>query len=186
MEFKKDDVLICVEVGANGYLTNGKEYVTISSEGEFVRVIDDYGDSNSFRLSRFKLKEKEVKEIKWVVGQEVWDVRKGKGVVKCVNYDLEYPVRVELGREDMRTYTIDGKYEYSDLQRSLYFSEPVISAELHPKFIPTLIGKRIVTAGGVFLSVKDEDRDAIYSLCNKRLLKHLHAFYEIGEQVKFD
>lgn len=186
MEFKKDDVLICVDAGSNGYLTNGKEYLVIAPMyGTLVKVIDNYGDSNNFHVDRFKLKEKDVKEIKWVVGQEVWDIRFGKGVVVCVDFDGFFKIRVKFEKL-FSTYTTEGLYDRNDKHRSLYFSEPVVSAELYPKFVPTLIGKRLVTTTGSIITVGGESEGIVYTDSGGKFRKDLHVFYELGEQIKFD
>lgn len=188
MEFKKDDVLICVEAGVGGYLTYGKEYVTIVPVGGWlVKVLDDYGNANNFRVDRFKLKEKEVKEIKWVVGQEVWDIRFGKGVVVCVDFDDIFKIQVKFDA-CFNTYTTEGMYDRNDKQRSLYFSEPVISADLYPKFIPTLIGKRLMVSNGILFTIEvhGETLTHIYSKDGLSYPKSTCSFYEIGEVVKFD
>lgn len=190
MKFKKDDVIVCVDSkrcipGIS--LTTGKEYVVLSGGlvCGFVVVDDDHGTPTNFGVERFKLKEKKVEKIKWVVGQEVWDVRKGLGVITRLDNDLTYPVQVGFAG-GFAVFTIDGKYEESDKHRSLYFSEPAVSAELYPKFVPTLIGKRVVTGSGEFISVRDETEDYVIAACGKRVRKDVVTFYEIGEKLKFD
>src|SRR5574344_1422693 len=43
------------------------------------------------------------------VGQTVWDIVRGKGVVTYIEEDAEYPVVVEFDCEE-EDYTADGKY----------------------------------------------------------------------------
>lgn len=188
MEFKKDDVLICVDEGTGTYLTNGKEYVAIGlNVNGFVVVTDDNSCVNSFRTERFKLKEKTVEEIKWKVGLEVWDVRCGKGSVINVEFDLAYPVQVDFGTCCF-SYTLDGKYESNNEYRSLYFSEPKIIAELHPKFVPTLIGKRLIVSNGILFTIEVHGETLTHVISEDGISypKYACSFYEIGEAVKFD
>lgn len=80
----------------------------------------------------------EEQEIKWEVGQEVWDVRYGKGVVTEVNNSSYSPISVAFENSD-EEYTLGGKYYKDDKNRSLYFSEPQIIAEKFPPkkpFVP--------------------------------------------------
>lgn len=50
------------------------------------------------------------KEINWEVGQKVWDVVAGEGVVSCIDKEFNYPVGVKFSDGNGRTYTADGKY----------------------------------------------------------------------------
>lgn len=55
------------------------------------------------------------------VGQKVWDVVRGEGVVVEVkNYDCNYPVVVEFNSVDRETYTKEGKSHKSHKNPSLY------------------------------------------------------------------
>lgn len=54
------------------------------------------------------------------VGQPVWDVLAGEGVISRINKDSHYPVIVKLSDGSERTYTIDGKSMNSDEPPSLY------------------------------------------------------------------
>ena len=55
------------------------------------------------------------------VGQKVWDVAAGEGVV-TYTYDIHshYPVCVSFGEGRERTYSADGKYRVEDENPSLY------------------------------------------------------------------
>ena len=73
-------------------------------------------------------------EIKWEAGQEVWDVTFGKGIVVIVEEDnyTDFPVIVRFDtyyREE--SFTKGGKI-FDDAERTLFFSEPDMMAEMFP------------------------------------------------------
>ena len=54
------------------------------------------------------------------VGQKVWDVVRGEGVVVSVDSHPDYPVIVTLGSGVTESYTADGKYISDHTNTSLY------------------------------------------------------------------
>ena len=54
------------------------------------------------------------------VGQKVWDVVRGEGVVVSVERHPDYPVIVTLGSGVTESYTADGKYISDHTNTSLY------------------------------------------------------------------
>lgn len=77
------------------------------------------------------------------IGQTVWCLMNGKGVVNNILDNEQYCVEVLFNTEqpdDTSYYTMDGKY-YEQGNRTLYFSEPKIIADENPPYIPTLEGK---------------------------------------------
>ena len=137
-------------------------------------------------------------EIKWEVGQEVWDIILGKGEVVAVEDDnyTDFPVIVRFendGREE--SYTKEGKLFYC--QRTLFFSEPVITAELSPpkkKFKPVLEhGQTVVimdemTGKAALALVIDETEFSVRYLhygCIHVADKKMFVFYSVGEEIKF-
>ena len=60
------------------------------------------------------------------VGQKVWDVVRGEGVVTDILKWEEYPVIVEFDGEEEESYTTDGKYREDYAIPSLYPYEPKI------------------------------------------------------------
>ena len=138
-------------------------------------------------------------EIDWQVGQVVWDVRNGRGVITRVNVGDEYPVHVVFDLKDVYggiitdTYTIDGRYVKTQKARSLFFSEPVVTAELYPPkkpFTPTLkkgdtvVAKRKDGRNTVVFYVVDEYKDVVKS-SGAAYSKSDWVFYKLGEEVKF-
>lgn len=82
-------------------------------------------------------------EIKWEVGQEVWDVIFGKGVVVTVAEDncTDFPVIVLFDIDYREESFTKGGIFFEDTERSLFFSEPeMMAAMFHSKkkFVPAL------------------------------------------------
>lgn len=138
-------------------------------------------------------------EIKWEAGQEVWDVIFGEGEVVTVDEDnlSDFPVTVRFeiaGQEE--SYTKEGKL-FRDCNRSLYFSEPVITAELSPpkkKFKPVLEHGQMVlimdeiTGKAELALVIDETEFSVRCLhrgCIHVANKKMFVFYSVGEEIKF-
>lgn len=124
------------------------------------------------------------------VGQTVWDVRKGKGVVMRVDKGQGYPIVVDFEDTSACCYTIDGKYNRNDKHPSLYFSEPKIEAATEPPFEPKLEKGSLVTVksrkGGHWIGVINvlcDESLAIVSENNTRWGKANYNFFKIGEQV---
>lgn len=136
----------------------------------------------------------ENKPIPWEVGQVVWDVRYGKGVVDTLAALEDYPVGVEFQDGMRASYTKDGKNRYEDKYRSLFFSEPKIEAELFPpkkKFVPifkkgeTVVAKKKDGQNTVVFYVDKETELSVESTgCGYP--KALYNFYKVGEEIKWD
>lgn len=138
-------------------------------------------------------------EIKWEAGQEVWDVIFGKGVVVTVEEEIypDFPVTVRFeiaGQEE--SYTKEGKL-FRDCKRSLFFSEPVVAADLSPpkkKFKPILEPGELVvimdkTTEQVDLArVIEENEFSVRCLhhgCIHVANKKMFGFYGVGEEIEF-
>ena len=134
-------------------------------------------------------------QISWEVGQEVFCLLRGKGFVVRVGDDEETPYTVEVDfGYTFDHYTIDGKIFDDHKGRVLFFSEPVITAELFPpkkKFVPTLkkgdvLVIKWVDTAQVFV-VEQETERQVKGTCglvwDKDPDVHL---YKIGEEVKFE
>ena len=135
------------------------------------------------------------------VGQVVWDVRNGRGVVKEVNESLVCPVHVVFdltyacGDPINDTYTIDGRYAETHKNRSLFFSEPVITAELFPPkkpFVPTLKeGDKVLVceegAPPAIVKVFKETEDRVYTGIGHGYYRKedIDSIHVLGEEIKF-
>lgn len=71
------------------------------------------------------------------VGQKVWCLVFGEGYISAVVTDDPYPVRARFKNGEDDSYTTDGKL-FIKGKRSLYFSEPVITARETPPFVGKL------------------------------------------------
>ena len=88
----------------------------------------------------------EVKQDEFRVGDVVWCLGYGKGVITKIlelPYDYTFPVEVDFESVGNIRYTLDGKIDEC-AQRTLFFSEPKIEASVTRPFVPTLVGKRVV------------------------------------------
>lgn len=123
------------------------------------------------------------------VGQTVWDVRKGKGVVIEGHKGQGYPVLVAFEDTAHCCYTADGKYNRNDKYPSLYFSEPKIEAATEPPFEPKLEeGSRVVIknkewGGHAVVTVHRDTPEYIIGPGGGRWHKANYNFFKIGEQV---
>ena len=89
----------------------------------------------------------ETKADDFKVGDQVWCILHGKGIVTAIHKwedSGEYPVQVNYCNiSDYNYYTLDGKLS-KECPRALFFSEPKIEASVVRPFVPTLVGKTIV------------------------------------------
>ena len=140
------------------------------------------------------------KQIDWQVGQVVWDVRNGRGIVKEISDDEYYPIYVVFDLTDRYgdavsdIYTLDGRYVDTQKVRSLFFSEPVITAELFPPkkpFIPTLkkgdtiVAHNEMDRGAIVFKVYQEQEEYVQSVDGECLYKNIWEFSKLGEEIKF-
>lgn len=88
-------------------------------------IANESGCKDWYHHSHFKLKEKKKSEAGFQVGQKVWDVVRGGGVVVDIWEGETYSVNVEFANEE-EYYTSDGKYREEDVRPSLYPYEPKI------------------------------------------------------------
>lgn len=131
-------------------------------------------------------------QIDWQVGQVVWDTVHGKGEVTRVDESFYYPVGVEFDNGDTEDYTLCGEI-HEQVKRSLFFSEPVITAELFPPkkpFVPTLKKGDTVVVKWVdttqVLIVREETERQVKGSCGEVWDKDPDVhFYKIGEEIKF-
>ena len=130
------------------------------------------------------------------VGQKVWDVVRGEGVVTGIYEEEAYPVNVELAGEE-EFYAADGRYRENDVHPSLYPYEPkIVKAESNEptSFIPTFEQGDLVQVkfvGSVEIHdtvfvVEKETKDAIYMKGNHFFLKsqisNIYSLYR--EEIK--
>lgn len=135
----------------------------------------------------------EKSQIVWEVGQEVFCLLLGRGIVEYI-YEIEetpYIVGVDFGYT-FDNYTIDGKIFDDHKGRVLFFSEPIVTAELFPPkkpFIPTLKKGDVVLAkdcqGFRVIRVSSEDEHFVYNEDGTGFGKSGWEFRTPGEEIKF-
>jgi hypothetical protein len=127
------------------------------------------------------------KASEFQVGDVVWDVIYGKGVVTDVADSNDYPIEVTFRdkENEWESFTADGK-RYFSYPRTLFFSEPKIEGAVVRPFTPTLEGKTVViySSGfpeGVLRVVKKETEDKVYFGDDGGDFHHKSAISEIRE-----
>lgn len=155
------------------------------------RAIEE-GGSNATELHRQTLDSRPM----FQVGQKVWDVVRGEGVVSEILKWEEYPVIVSFNRE-VYSYTTEGKYFENDAHPSLYPYEPkIVKAENNgdESFTTTFEQGDLVQVkfvGSVEIHdtvfvVDKETKDAIYMEGNHFFLKsqisNIYSLYR--EEIK--
>lgn len=144
-------------------------------------------------------KESLEQSIPWAVGQEVWDLREGKGKVIEIKEGEDYPVFVEFENEEYATYSTDGKFYTGDRIRSLFFSEPQVIADTMPPkkpFIPTfkqgdqvlIIGNNSYPEGKVFTVYSELEYKFILSNEARMFFmkKDIRSVQLLGDKVEFN
>ena len=133
------------------------------------------------------------------VGQEVWDTVLGKGSVWGISMTSAlYPVRVKFDNGLIESYNFQGKCAEKN-KRSLFFSEPTVTAELFPPKKPS---KSVLKVGDliaikdehcsdvVIVSFLEEGEERIYYEYLDGQRGYLHkenvTVYPLGEEIKFE
>lgn len=137
-------------------------------------------------------------QIDWQVGQTVWDTVHGKGEVDRVGDSLHYPVGVVFDNGDTRDYTLCGEI-HEQAKRSLFFSRPVITAELFPPkkpFVPTLKEGEKILLKVPYLEeekvafVRREEDNILYYMFEDGAKDYSEksqiTVSRIGEEIKFE
>lgn len=130
------------------------------------------------------------------VGQTVYCVLFGEGVVSSINLEDLYPIEVEFGVENYRYYTEEGSYIY-EAGRTLFFTNPEIQGATEPVFEPQLKeGDKIVSlykGESVIKEVVEEDEtvsvvkepgEKSVGEYFKKGMEGLKLF-KLGEEIKF-
>lgn len=135
------------------------------------------------------------KEIVWEVGQKVFCLLYGEGVVHSVDDSRNhYPIEVEY-EDTFNNYTRDGKLFDGHKNRSLFFSDPKVTAECFPPkkpFEPTLKhGDKVLIefqdGGWLVTTIAAEDEEEVYFLnqvSGTHYFKDGLRFYKIGEEIE--
>ena len=137
----------------------------------------------------------EEKEINWEIGQEVFCLLRGKGVVHQIyntGMDWSEGVDVYFMNQGIIRYKFDGTIG-TGFNRSLFFSEPQITAELFPPkkpFVPKLKSGDVILAkdyrGFKVIRVSSEDEHFVYNEDGTGFGKSGWEFRTLGEEIKFN
>ena len=134
----------------------------------------------------------EDQEIKWEVGQVVWDVMFGQGVVTSFDKYEQYGVDVEFSKWGLKTFTVGGAFN-DGANRTLFFSEPIVTAELFPPkklFVPTLKKGDMVVVntelGPLIHSVYGESETHLYCNGQDYAKGKIASVFKLGEEIKFN
>ena len=134
--------------------------------------------------------------IDWEIGQEVFCLLRGKGVVHQIyNTGMDWGEGVDVCfmNHGIIRFKFDGTISRG-FNRSLFFSEPQIIAEkLPPKkpFVPVFEeGDKIIVVyngdgGKNFITVMEEVKDRVFADDGHAYLKDSYRFYKLGEEIKF-
>ena len=125
------------------------------------------------------------------VGQTVWDVRMGRGVVTGIKNVGPWPIRVKIDHNGTtQGYTPDGKYQTSDLYRSLYFSEPSVSGATTPPFTrkikdgeTVILRSKSPSGSTVAITVVEENEHYIWDTHLVKWFKSGYTIHRIGEEI---
>lgn len=165
-----------------------KCHVMLKEQGSWWNV-------NHFEHLKEEIMQEQVVEnqaIDWEVGQEVFCLLRGKGVIANTSHGGTYPVEVEF-EEDFEYYTRDGKYFDYHKNRSLFFSEPKIEAEKFPPkktFVPVLKEGEMVVVntvlGSIIHSVREETESHIRCNGQDYAKEKISGLYKLGEEIIFN
>ena len=160
-------------------------------------VPNESGRKDWYHPNHFKLKEKKKSEDVFRVGQKVWDIVRGEGVVTRIGDYGPYFIEVKFPSDREESYTEDGKFREDDVHPSLYPYEPkIVKAECNEPapFIPTFEQGDLVQVkfiGSVEIHdtvfvVEKETKDAFYMKGKHFFLKsqisNIYSLYR--EEIK--
>lgn len=137
------------------------------------------------------IKEEDV-SIPWEVGQVVWDVIYGKGVVTRITNNAN-PVRIEFDSGEVINVYPDGSHYYG--VRTVFFSEPTIIADTMPpkkSFAPKLKfddGFMVINSHGkveCYGYVEQEFEDSVAMRTGEVYEKAYYSFFKLGEEIKWE
>ena len=131
--------------------------------------------------------------IDWEVGQEVFCLLRGKGVVCAILNEDTYKVEVEF-EDTVDKYTVDGRLYEDYKARTLFFSEPKIEAEKFPPkkpFVPVFKKDDVVIVKWAdtvqVLILEEETERQVKGTCGQVWGKDPDVyFYKLGEEIIFN
>lgn len=136
----------------------------------------------------------EEQEINWEVGQEVFCLLRGKGIVHEIHNNgcpWSDGVYIHFESHGNLSYKFNGSIG-EGFNRSLFFSEPVVTAELFPPkkpFVPTLKKGDMVVVnthlGSICHKVNEETETHLDCNGQRYAKQKITSLYKLGEEIKF-
>ena len=131
--------------------------------------------------------ENEVKQDEFRVGDVVWCLHYGKGVVSNTEsfIEVDYGWTAELYTPEGVHVAIQETMPDGYSLRTLFFSEPKIEASVTRPFVPTLVGKRVVVKESacydVCIEIEFENQET-FGGNGYQFLKTLVEVYEVSSE----
>lgn len=208
VSFKAGDRVKFMESSLASGMIDAKEDDVFTVKESYKRVVTLEELQGCYHVTHFEhvkeevmnnTEEKEIKwegsQIDWQVGQGVFCLLRGKGVIANTSYGGDYPIEVEF-EKDFEYYTNDGKLFDYHKNRTLFFSEPKIIAEKFPPkkpFVPKLKKGDIIIyrergSSCSHVGVVDyEDHDSVtLEDSDVSMYKHAFEFHKLGEEIIFN
>ena len=199
--FKVGDRVKFTESSLASGMIDAKEDDVFTVKESYKRAVTLEELQGCYHVTHFEHVQEEVmdnteeQEIDWEVGQEVWDVRYGKGVVDTmIAIPYQYPIGVVFADGGTASYTSKGLNRCTDVYRSLFFSEPKIEAEKFPPkklFVPAFQKGDVVAVKWAdtvqILILEQETERHVKGNCGQVWDKDPDVhFYKLGEEIKFN
>lgn len=199
--FKVGDKVKFIESSLASGMIDAKEDDVFTVKDSYKRVVTLEELQGCYHVTHFEHVEEEImnnteeQKIKWEVGQVVWDVRYGKGIVDTLlAIPCKYPIGVVFADGGIASYTSKGLNRCTDVYRSLFFSEPVVTAELFPPkkpFVPAFQKGDVVAVKWAdtvqILILEQETERQVKGDCGQVWDKDPDVhFYKLGEEIKFN
>lgn len=168
---------------------------SVSLQRAWLKVKNTFGYYSFDHLEHIKeetMNTNEEQAINWEIGQEVFCLLRGKGVVCAILDNNSYRVEVEF-EDTVDRYTVDGRLYEDYKARTLFFSEPKIEAELFPPkkpFVPVFKKGDVVVVKWAdttqVLVLSEETEKQIKGSCGQVWDKDPYVhFFKLGEEIKF-
>lgn len=196
-KFKSGDKVVFCKSSLESGMIDAKEYDVfeiMSVFGDYVQVfigeyLERFNQNHFEHVKEETMNTNEQQIINWEVGQEVFCLLRGKGVVSAVSpraIDVQYSHGVNV-------YDVEGKPALGSSLRTLFFSEPKIEAEKFPPkkpFVPTLKkGDTVVVntyLGSICHKVNEETETHLDCNGQRYAKQKIISIFKLGEEIKFN
>jgi hypothetical protein len=100
------------------------------------------------------------------VGDEVYCLRHGEGVIRGIRRESDYPIRVKYSPSVTVSYTIEGYIMASDVNPILFWDKPTVIAPKEPERLPEL---------------KVDQKVIVWDSPHNKYKRHFHSFDKNGK-----